>query len=121
MNTQRLKKLQSIIASSQTTSNMGCCGPAILNVAGGGTGVSTLTTGRFLVGDGYNPVDLSKVCPIGEIVGTTDIQTITNKTITDGSNVVSASQITATPANIIISSTPPSVGQVLTATSATNK
>lgn len=50
-----------------------------LNVSRGGTGASTLTSGRVLIGNGTSPVDLSKAAPSGAFVGTTDSQTLTNK------------------------------------------
>lgn len=51
----------------------------ILDVLRGGTGVATLTAGRFLIGNGTSAVDLTKVAPTGVVVGTTDAQTLTNK------------------------------------------
>ena len=54
------------------------------------------------------------------MVGTNATQTLTNKTITDSSNIVTASRLKTTGTDIIISSaTPPTTGQVLPATSAT--
>jgi hypothetical protein len=53
-----------------------------LSAARGGTGVTSLTSGRVLVGNGTGAVDLTKVAPAGDFVGTTDIQTLTNKTLT---------------------------------------
>lgn len=51
-------------------------------VADGGTGVSTLTSGNFLIGAGTSPVTTTKAAPAGAVVGTTDNQTLTNKTLT---------------------------------------
>jgi hypothetical protein len=54
------------------------------------------------------------------VVGISDTQTLTNKTITDATNTVSASNLRTTTTDVIISgATAPTTGQVLTATSAT--
>jgi hypothetical protein len=55
-----------------------------LGVLKGGTGVTTLTSGRFVVGAGA-AIDLTKVVPGGVVVGTTDAQTLTNKDLVDSS------------------------------------
>lgn len=62
----------------------------IIPVEKGGTGLSTLTAGRFLIGAGTSNVDLTKVAPVGDVIGTTDTQTLTNKTfdIASGSHFV---------------------------------
>ena len=53
-------------------------------------------------------------------VGTSDIQTLTNKTITDATNVVSASQLKTTTTSVTISTaSAPTTGQVLTAINST--
>jgi hypothetical protein len=50
----------------------------------------------------------------------TTTQSLTNKTITDPSNVVTASRLRTTGADVVVSSSiPPTTGQVLTATNAT--
>lgn len=54
----------------------------ILPVANGGIGVSNPTASRFLVGNGTSAVDTSKVVPSGVVVGTTDTQTLSGKTLT---------------------------------------
>lgn len=51
------------------------------NVSEGGTGQITLATGKVLIGNGTNAVDITKSAPTGAFVGDTDIQTLTNKTI----------------------------------------
>jgi hypothetical protein len=53
-----------------------------LSVSKGGTGASTLTSGNFVVGNGTGAVSTTKVVPTGDVVGTTDSQTLTNKTLT---------------------------------------
>lgn len=53
-----------------------------LPVSKGGTGLSTLTSGNFLTASGTTTVATSKVAPVGTVVGTTDTQTLTNKTLT---------------------------------------
>lgn len=56
----------------------------------------------------------------GSIVGTTDTQTLTNKTITDPTNLVRATQLaTLTNDVVILESNAPTAGQALIATSAT--
>jgi len=69
------------------TLSTGCVVPlslitGTLGVSNGGTGQTSLTASRFLVGNGPSAVDLSKVVPSGVVVGTTDTQTMTNKTLT---------------------------------------
>ncbi len=51
-------------------------------VAAGGTGATTFTSGNVLVGAGTAAVTATKVAPAGAFVGTTDAQTLTNKTLT---------------------------------------
>jgi hypothetical protein len=53
-----------------------------VDVADGGTGVVTLTSGGVLVGAGTSAVTTNKAAPSGDFVGTSDTQTLTNKTIT---------------------------------------
>jgi hypothetical protein len=60
-------------------------GEGTITVANGGTGDTSLTAGNFLIGNGTNPVNTSKVAPSGVVVGTTDTQTLSNKTVLDGS------------------------------------
>lgn len=70
----------------------------ILDVSRGGTGLSTLTSGRFLIGNSTSAVDLTKVAPTGVVVGTTDAQTLTNKTLSTGTSIDSTT-LTLTGAN----------------------
>jgi hypothetical protein len=53
-----------------------------IGVAYGGTGTTTLTSGYFLQGNGTSAVTTTKIVPSGVVVGTTDEQTLTNKTLT---------------------------------------
>src|SRR5688572_16251342 len=48
----------------------------------GGTGAVTLASGNFLQGNGTGAVTATKTVPSGSVVGTTDTQTLTNKTLT---------------------------------------
>ena len=71
--------------------------------------IATLTTRTLTVPDASGVIVLP---------ATTD--TFTNKTITDGTNVVSADFLKTTGADVdVVSAAPPAAGQVLTATSAT--
>lgn len=53
-----------------------------IEVADGGTGVVTLTSGGVVVGAGTSAVTTDKAAPSGDFVGTSDTQTLTNKTLT---------------------------------------
>jgi hypothetical protein len=81
---------------------------AIAEVAGeAGSGNMSTTT--------YDPAGVNQ-----QLVGTTATQTLTNKTITDSTNNLTASGLrTATSTVNVSSATAPSSGQVLTATSGT--
>ncbi len=70
----------------------------VLDVSKGGTGLATLTANRFLVGNGTSAVDLTKVVPTGTVVGTSDSQTLTNKTLSTGTSIDSTT-LTLTGAN----------------------
>lgn len=58
-----------------------------LAVVNGGTGVSTLTSGNVLVGAGTSAVTTTKAAPSGDFVGTTDTQTLGNKSMIDSTTV----------------------------------
>lgn len=106
------------VEANFTLDNIG----GVLSVSKGGTSLSSLTANRFLVGNGVGPVDLTKVVPVGDVVGTTDSQALTNKTMTDASNDIVARGLWYGSGSAYVStyaSAAPSVGYVLTATSAT--
>lgn len=53
-----------------------------LPVANGGTGAVSHTSGNVLIGAGASPVTSGKAAPTGDFVGTSDTQTLSNKTLT---------------------------------------
>ena len=53
-----------------------------LPVANGGTGAATHTSGGVLIGAGAGAVTSNKAAPTGDFVGSSDTQTLTNKTLT---------------------------------------
>ena len=57
----------------------------VLPVANGGSGAATHTSGGVLIGQGTSAFDSSKAAPTGDFVGTSDTQTMTNKTLTSPS------------------------------------
>lgn len=82
---------QVLVASSSTAAAWGTV-PAggvsgIIAVANGGTGVATLGSGNFLIGAGTGNVTTAKVAPAGDVIGTTDAQSLSNKTILVGNGV----------------------------------
>lgn len=95
---------------------------ATVTVPFGGTGLTTITSGNVLVGDGVNPVDDSKQAPTGDFVGTTDTQVLTNKTLTDSTNDVTATGLFSgggTNTIDVSAAANPIANQVLVTTSAT--
>jgi len=90
-----------------------------LPVSRGGTGKTTLTAGNILRGNGSSISD-SLTPPSGDLVGTTEAQTLTDKTMTDGTNNVSAKGLHSATTTVAVSAAAaPASGQVLTATSST--
>lgn len=69
-------------ASNTITLSASTITSGTLPVARGGTGATTFTSGNFLQGNGTGAVTATKVVPTGVVVGTTDTQTLTNKTLT---------------------------------------
>ena len=59
-----------------------------LTVARGGTGATTFTSGNVLVGAGTSAITATQAAPSGAFVGTTDSQTLTNKTIDADNNTI---------------------------------
>ena len=85
----------------------------------GGTGQTSLTNNGVLVGQGASPVDTAKAAPAGDFVGTTDGQTLTNKTATALTNDITARALASNSgANAVstFAAANPTAGQVLTAT-----
>jgi hypothetical protein len=104
---------QALIASSETDAEWGPIAVSgTLGVANGGTGAATLSAGNFLIGNGTSAVNTAKVAPSGVVVGTTDAQTLTNKSIIGGAggNDITANKL---PGGVTVSSSVPSVGQLL--------
>ena len=91
-----------------------------LGVVRGGTGAATLASGKILQGAGTGAITATLTAPSGELVGTTDAQTLTNKTLTATTNNIAAKSLhSATTVVNVASATAPSAGQVLMATSST--
>lgn len=93
---------------------------APLSIANGGTSVGTLSSGDLIVGSGTS-TPTTKTAPSGTIVGISDTQTLTNKTITDATNNVTASAFLSSGGNTTLTSTSSNVlsyGKTLVSTAA---
>lgn len=79
-----------------------------LPVARWGTGAATHTSGGVLIGAWAWAVTSSKTAPTGDFLGTTDTQTLTNKTIDPSANTIDWDKldITFTPTNYTPDSAP---------------
>lgn len=106
-----------VVESNLVISNMS----GTLGVPNGGTGKGTLASGKVLVGSDTGAISDVKNAPVGDFVGTTDVQNLTNKILDSSTNTLSCDQLKTTGANVVISSaSPPVSGQILTATGATS-
>src|SRR6202000_2359358 len=59
-----------------------------LDVDKGGTGAGSFTAGNFLQGNGMSTVTALKLVPTGNVVGTTDAQVLTNKSLDDATTYI---------------------------------
>lgn len=88
----RSDHMHAIDQSTFTLDNLG----GTLSVAKGGTGVTTLGAGYLLTGAGTGPISATKVAPAGDVVGTSDTQTLAAKSLVDTSTrIVKAADNTA--------------------------
>ena len=87
-------------------------------VAQGGTGAGTFSAG--IVTASGTSAFTTVTAPGGAVVGTTDTQTLTHKTITDSSNNVTANGLRTSSGTVSVSAaTAPTNGDVLTASNGT--
>jgi hypothetical protein len=86
----------------------------------GGTGLSSLAVGNFLISNGLGAMNNSKVAPAGVVIGSTDTQTMINKTLIGSSNLISAAMLRSSTTDVAVNGTTPSAGNVLVATSSTS-
>jgi hypothetical protein len=68
-----------VIEANLTHNNIG----GTLDVTKGGTGATTFTSGAILQGNGTSAITATLTAPSGTIVGTSDTQTLTNKSLVD--------------------------------------
>ena len=59
-----------------------------LGVVSGGTGATTFTANYFIQGNGTGALSSTKAVPSGDVVGTTDSQTLIGKTISANNNTI---------------------------------
>jgi hypothetical protein len=105
-----------VVEANLTLDNLG----GTLSTAKGGTGVVTHASGNFLTGAGAGNVLSTKVVPTGTVLGDTDAQTLTNKTITSTTNNVASKSLHSATTLVDVSASPaPTVGQVLTSVNGT--
>ena len=83
----------------------------------GGTGNVTLTNGNVLLGAGAGSITSAKAAPAGDFVGTSDLQTLTNKTLDNTNNDIRAIKLGTSGAGgdpvTINGSVPGGLGQAL--------
>ena len=91
----------------------GTWGGDTIPVSEGGTGVTTLTPGGVLVGNDTSPVTSGKAAPLGEFVGTTDTQIMSNKTLTAPKINIVTGATTASGNLVLRSTTNATKGQVV--------
>jgi hypothetical protein len=106
-----------------TTSNNNRLQLKPISIQLGGTGKTDLVQNAVLIGQGTHSLNTSKQAPHGNFVGTSDTQSLTNKTITSSSNSITASALFSNDKHNtinIVSSKNPKPGQVLLATSETS-
>jgi hypothetical protein len=112
-----------ISASSLVGGTIALINPVATSIGGTGTNFSA-NTGNVVVTNNAT-MTATKVAPSGDFVGTTDIQNLSNKTftlstITDPTNLVRATQLATTGADVVLTAAPPGItGDVLSLSSPT--
>jgi hypothetical protein len=102
--------------------NINNLGGGPLNVVGGGTGAITFTAGQILQGNGILPISASGILA-SDVVTLNGVQALTNKTITDVTNTVTASSLFASGSSVSVNingGLPPVIGNVLRMTTLTD-
>lgn len=94
---QKREKIIKKNLTTQSSSSNCCCwtSDGILPVSSGGTGTNYFQSNKFIQGNGTDPLEDHKDVPVGDVVGTLDAQTLTNKTINGTENSLSNIDATA--------------------------